>query len=136
MGIQQFARRHRLKLVRDRYDDMAVIVGKGGQIYEYSNLELVVMFITPTSKPARTHFWRKISAACVAASMTMRQHGDAEGALSFDPDNHEHVRLAMKLAGMKRRRQLSPEHRAKLLVAGQSTRLKPRAEVLNGVLGV
>jgi hypothetical protein len=54
MGIQQFAKRHRLKLVWDRYDDMPVIVGKGGQIYEYSDLELVVMFITPTSKPGLT----------------------------------------------------------------------------------
>lgn len=126
MGIKQFAERYRLKLVRDRFDDTAVIIGKGGQIYEYSDDELGLMSITPVSKPARTHFWRKMSAQCVAAGMTMRQRGDAEGVLSFDPLSPEHVRLAMKLAGVRARRQLSAEHRAKLLAAGQSTRLKPR----------
>ena len=95
-----------------------------------------VMFITPVSKPPRTYFWRKISAQCVVAGMTMRQCGDAEGALSFDPLNPEHIRLAMRLAGVRPRRQLSAEHWAKLLAAGQSTRLKPRDMVLNGELSI
>ena len=104
MDIKQFAERHRLRLVRDKSDNTAVTIGKGGQIYEYSDDELGVMFITPVSKPARTHYWRKMSAQCVVAGMTMRQCGDAEGALSFNPDNRDHVRLAMKLAGVRPKR--------------------------------
>ena len=114
MDMKQFAERHRLKLCRDKSDDTPVIIGKAGQIYEYSDDELGVMFITPVSKPARTHFWRKMSAQCVAAGMTMRQCGDAEGALSFDPLNPEHVRLARKLAGVKPKRLSSATQMANL----------------------
>lgn len=115
MHIKQFAGRHRLKLVRDKSDDTPVIIGKSGQIYEYSEAELGVMFIKPVSKPARTHFWRKMSAQCVAAGMTARQCGDAEGALSFDPNNHDQVQLAMKLAGVRPKRRSSVTQIANLM---------------------
>lgn len=114
MHIKQFAERHRLKLVRDKSDDTPVIIGKGGQIYEYSEAELGVMFITPVSKPTRTHFWRKMSAQCVASGMSMRQCGDAEGTLSFDALNPEHFRLAMKLAGVRPKRLASAAQMANL----------------------
>jgi hypothetical protein len=114
MGINRFAQRHRLKLVHDKSDDTLLIFGKGGHIYEYSDNELGVMFITPVRKPARTHFWRKMSTQCLAAGMTPRQCADAEGALSFDPNNHEHARLTMKLAGVKPKRLASATQLANL----------------------
>jgi hypothetical protein len=114
MDIKQFAEGHRLKLVRDKSDDTPVIIGKSGQIYEYSDDEFGVMFITPVSKPARTHSWRKMSVQCVAAGMMRRQSGDVEGALSFDPLNPEHVRLAMKLAGIRPKRLSSVNQMANL----------------------
>jgi hypothetical protein len=114
IGINRFAQRHRLKLVHDKSDDILLILGKGGQIYEYSDNELGVMFITPVRMPARTHFWRKVSAQCVTSGMTMRQRGDAEGTLSFDPLNHEHARLAMKLAGVRPKRLASSTQLANL----------------------
>jgi hypothetical protein len=46
--------------------------------------------------------------------MVVRQNGDWEGVLSFDPHNAEQAQLAIRVAGIKRRRKLSPEHRAKL----------------------
>jgi hypothetical protein len=62
--------------------------------------------------------------------MTLRQNGDDEGALSFDPNNRQQARLAIKVTGARPKRQLSPEHRAKLLAIGFQKRQCP---TLNGV---
>ena len=121
MNVSEFAARQRLKVQRE--DSSVVINGKSGQLYEYSDTELGIMFITPATKAPRTHMWRKMSLVCVAAGMVLRQIGDAEGCLSFDPANPEQVKLAFKLAGAKRRRQLSGDHREKLLTAGRPTRI-------------
>ena len=43
---------------------------------------------------------------------------NAEGALSFDPKNAEQVKIALKLAGVKAKRRVSPEERARLQAIG------------------
>ena len=89
------------------------------------------MFVTPVNRLPRTHFWRKVSAACLGAGMTMRQQGDAEGALSFDPNNQEQVRLAMKLAGVRPKRRMSEEQRLRMtavLADARKRKLRPYEE--------
>jgi len=114
--IAEFAKAHRLKAQRE--DDTVIIGGKAGQIYEYSDSLLGVLFITPAKKAARARVWNNLSAQCVLARMTLRQDADAEGALSFDPATAAHVTLALKLAGVKRRRQLTPEQLVRLASVG------------------
>jgi hypothetical protein len=116
MDITEFATRQRLKGILD--DGERVIKGKSGQIYEHSEGELGVIYITSATKAPRIRRWRQMSSACLAAGMTLQQMGDAEGCLSFNPTNPEHVQLAIKLAGVKRKRQVSPEHLAKLASVG------------------
>jgi hypothetical protein len=125
MDIARFASRHRLKVTKDKSDDTTVIVGKAGQIYEYSDTLLGVLFITPAKKAPRTRVWNSLSAQCIAAGMTPRQQGDAEGALTFDPANPEQVMLAIKVAGAKRKRQLTPEQQAaKAAIARRMTEMR------------
>jgi hypothetical protein len=50
--------------------------------------------------------------------MVLRQNGDAEGVLSFDPKNAEQVKIALKLAGVKPKRRVSSEERARLQAIG------------------
>jgi hypothetical protein len=107
MNLETFASKHRLKPQRDPADDTTVIVGSAGHIYEYSDVLLGVMFITPANKAPRARLWNNLAAQCIAAGMSLRQSGDAEGALSFDPSDPSQVRLAIKLAGVKRKRQAS-----------------------------
>jgi hypothetical protein len=116
VNVSEFAAKQRLKVQRE--DSSVVINGKSGQLYEYSDTELGIMFITPATKAPRTHMWRKMSSACVAAGMVQRQIGEAEGCLSFDPANQEQVKLALKLAGVKRKRQVAPEQLARLATVG------------------
>jgi hypothetical protein len=57
--------------------------------------------------------------------MTLRQNGDAEGAFSFDPGNPVQAKLAIRIAGVKAKRQVSPEQRArtaKMLAAARQRR--------------
>ena len=46
--------------------------------------------------------------------MTVLQNGDSEGCLGFDPGSREQVRLAFKIAGVRRKRELSLEQKLRL----------------------
>ncbi|MFL6437712.1 MAG: hypothetical protein ACJ71Q_09045 [Terriglobales bacterium] len=123
MNIKEFAVQHRLTARKDE-DATDIILGKLGQIYEFSSQQLGVVFMPP-GKP-RARLWNKTRERCIATGMTLRQNGDAEGALSFDPRNREQAKLAIRVTGVRPKRQLSPEHKAKLLAATVITRFKPQ----------
>ena len=85
MDLPQFAKEYRLTLKTDNADGTEVIFGRTGQIYEYDLDLLAVMFILPNDAKPRPRTWRQTRTKCIAAGMILRQNGDAEGSLSFDP---------------------------------------------------
>lgn len=96
-------------------DGTEIIPGTHDQSHIYEDDgKLAVMFITPASKPARPFFWRKYPDLGLVAGMRLRQNGDAEGCLTFDPANAEQVKIAFRLAGVKRKRQMSQKQMATL----------------------
>jgi hypothetical protein len=129
MELREFAQKRSLQVKRSRQDDTDNIVGSFGEIYEYDDGELALMLC---GGPTGTGRWVRVRSKCIAAGMTVRQNGDDEGALSFDPTNKVHAALAIKVTGARPRRQLSPEHRAKLLAANQRTQFSPEHTVLIG----
>lgn len=116
MTIIEFAEKHELKVRRDADDGTDIIPGTHyhSHIYEWNESEMAVMFITPAAKSARTFFWRKHRDSGIAAGMRLIQDGDAEGCLGFDPSRPSQVKIALKLAGVKRRRQVSQKQLATL----------------------
>lgn len=125
MNIYQFASEYRARVCRDESSD-PILPGKHGDIFEgFENGLLGVCFITPATNPPRTGYWRKRKAAAISAGMVLRQEGDAEGVFSFDPTNPAQASLALKLAGVKRRRELSPDRRAAAIARLEAHRLKP-----------
>ena len=82
----------------------SIIPGRQGQIYEYGDGELGVMFMSGLC----TKMWNKFRTAALAMDMTLRQNGDSEGCLSFDPANDAQAGLAIKIAGVRPKRQVSP----------------------------
>lgn len=100
MPITAFAEKYNLNLRRAE-DDTFVVFGRHGEIYEHSDDELGVM-IMPA--PSKVRYWGHARKAMVAAGMTIRQDGDHEGAVSFDPHNKKAVRLALKLVGARPKR--------------------------------
>ena len=126
-ALKQFADKHRLKISRDECAGL-VIQGRNGQVYEYGYSLLAVVFMPATY---RARLWGNHRRSALALGMTLLQNGDAEGALAFDPENNEQTRLALKIARVKRRRQLSPERVAQLnsyLESARNTRLNSSVE--------
>jgi hypothetical protein len=63
--------------------------------------------------------------------MRLLQNGDSEGCLRFDPESQQQAQLALKIAGVRQRKRLSPERVAELkgyLVRARNSRLTPSVE--------
>lgn len=132
MDINKFVATHRLKSVRDGegQDIERIIPGRIGQssIYEYSESELAVSFMTDGKKAPRTGLFNNFKAACLKAGMTPRQIGDAEGTFSFDPNNSEQAKVAIKGIRARVKRRMSPEQAqagATRLAAARLAKLSP-----------
>jgi hypothetical protein len=116
VNIESFASEHRLKLRRNADDDnQTCILGKSGQIYEYSDTELGVSFM-PGLENGRgvgrwtPKTWGNFRRKAGELGMTVRQNGDSEGSLSFNPKNDDQAKLALQIARPRQRKQLSPKH--------------------------
>ena len=113
--IHTFAQQNLLTTFRQIDDMTTVIRGRAGcHLYEYSDSELGLIVLSDAND-ARPRRWAGIRKKCLSTGMTLRQNGESEGAVSFDPNDREQARLAIKIAGVRPKRRLSPEHRAKLL---------------------
>ncbi len=106
--IHRFADRYRLKTRVCVEDGTTIVPGSVGHIYEYDNHLLGVMVMPD---PPRKRYWGCVRAALLEAGFTLVLDGDGEGAAVFDPENEQQARLAIRVAGIKRRRRLSPEQR-------------------------
>jgi hypothetical protein len=131
--ITEFATRYRLKMTKDDRGD-PVIPGRIGtsNIYEYAHDALGVVFVG--AEPPRTNLWNKFKAACLAAGMSLRQSGDAEGAFTFDPNNREQAKVAIRGIRARAKRQVSPEQAAAgaaRLLAARNSGQKPQQEALS-----
>ena len=70
--LATFARKYSLKVKPDPDDDGAeVILGKQGQIYEYDENELTVMFL-PQGEP-RPRMWTSFKGEALGVGMILRQ---------------------------------------------------------------
>lgn len=103
-SLTAFAGRHGLK-VRVDEDGTKIIPGKFGQIYEYGDGRLAVMVIP---KPPRKNYWGGTQNRLAKLGFVIVQNGDCEGAALFDPTNSNQAKAAIKAAGTRRKRQLSP----------------------------
>src|ERR1019366_5814675 len=121
--IHTFAQQNRLPTSRET-DKTSVIPGQAGcHLYEYNDSELGLMILS--AKDAHPRRWAGIRKKCLEAGMTLRQDGEDEGAISFHPNNRQQARLAIKVTGARPKRQLCPEHRARLRAVGFQKRQSP-----------
>jgi hypothetical protein len=116
MNLTEFAEKNGLKLKRDKQDDTVIILGHKGKshAYEYGEGLLGVMVMPEVET---SHWWTAARKAFLAAGMRIRQNGDFEGAATFDPRNPEQVKVALKYAGVRRRRGMSLAQRESLTKA-------------------
>jgi len=109
MNIEVFAQKHSVKIKRDACNDLT-IQGKSGHIGDgYSDSWLGVYLSCETPKT-----WTYAKKKLVASGMRVRQDGDMEGVLLFDPTNRAQVRLALKAASIFPKRRTSVPSPAQL----------------------
>ena len=118
MNIRTFATEHRVKVTRDGEGEDAeqVIAGRidQSQIYQHSETELGVLFMTDGKKPPRTGLFNTFRDVCLEVGMTPHQIGDAEGSFLFDPLNSKQTKTAIKGIRARVKRQMTPERIAAL----------------------
>ena len=112
MTLESFAEQYRAKIRRDETDGTDTILGRLGQIYEYGDDQLAVMFLPAGESSARK--WAAVKRQAEVVGMTLRQSGDDEGVFTFNPADPQQCQVALKIAGVKVRRQMSPERLGRL----------------------
>lgn len=132
MTIKTFAESYRVRTRQDSCGDV-IIPGKRyatdmpdrieyrSHVYDHDDGEHFGVCLTFTS--ARK--WGSVRRKLEAAGFTIRQNGDTEGIGLFNPQDKAQSRLALKLAGVRTRRELSPERReaqARVLAAARAAR--------------
>lgn len=105
MTIKEFATENKVRIKLDEVND-PIVIAKHGQIYEYSDNQFGVMFLTKSVGK-----WNNRRKACEGAGMTLIQDGDTEGTLLFDPDNQAQAKTAIRTVGARQKRELSPERK-------------------------
>jgi hypothetical protein len=118
--LDAFAEQYRLRITRDAYNERIIAAKHGSLITDYGDGRLSVLLLGRSAR-----WWNGRRQALVAAGCRLEQDGDAEGSLSFEPDNAVACALAVKFAGIKRRRQASAAQLANLRAdAGEKTRFQ------------
>lgn len=127
IGIKSFAESHRVKIRQDscgdlvisgkqHTDDMPVQIEYCSHIFDCEDghhLGVCLMFApSGDGKSGKSAKWVNARKKLIAAGFTIHQDGDAEGIALFDPSNNAQAKLALRLAGVKTRRQLAPEEAA------------------------
>jgi hypothetical protein len=131
MNLEDFAAKYHVKTRRDECAE-TIIPGKlwkqqskasridGHQIYEHKGGQFGLLLMFPGDSgeeiggSGKSAKWGNACKKLIAAGFTIRQNGDAEGTALFNPEDKAQAKLALKLAGIKTRRQLSPERKAAL----------------------
>lgn len=103
--LQQFATLHHLRVRHDECRDL-IIPGRNGHIFD--NGDTLGVCLMPGTKMRWTYAKRKL----IAAGFVLHQDGDDEGTLTFDRADRDQARAAIKAAGARSKRDLSPAQRA------------------------
>lgn len=122
--VKQFAERHHVRTKRDTSGEL-LIPGSSGHIYDHEEGRKFGVLLTFPTKTAWTFAKKKL----VKAGFEIKQNADCEGTALFDPSNREQVKLAMKLAGVPRRRNLTNAQRK-----AASERMKTLRTMQNSLL--
>jgi hypothetical protein len=111
MDIFQFAEKHRLKVSKDDCGDLAIQgrLSRDASISEYGEGHLAMSFLTDGRCTPRTALFNTVRKGCLAAGMTLRQEGDAEGVFVFNPHDPVQARLAIRSIKARAKRIMTPK---------------------------
>jgi hypothetical protein len=95
MTIEQFAAQYRVRVVHDKCGDL-IVSGKCGRVGDGYNGDVLGVYVN--GKNPRK--WSSLRRKLVSVGMRVKQSGDVDGVLLFDPTDQVQARLALKVAGI------------------------------------
>lgn len=127
--LEEFAARWRLRMKLDE-DGEPIVAGRVGHLYEHGAEGLLGVMLLPGKPFVWVHARKKLE----AAGCLIWQDADQEGSALFDPSVKAQARLAIKMAGVprKRRASLSPA----FLAGRQAHQFKPGRGAGMGISGL
>jgi hypothetical protein len=127
--INELSELYRVRVKKDCGEVTAP--GTYGHVFDYGKGRFgIFLEDNPPAKPSRAKALLARRREALAAGFTPTQMGDCESVLLFDFTSQEQIKLALKLVGTKKKRQISPEHLQKLMAATQKTRFSRKDTVL------
>jgi hypothetical protein len=133
MTIEEFAARHRVRVRRDSCND-EIIPGRPhkaarqedrSHIYDHGDgghFGVALMLNNPRK-------WTFAKQRLVPLGFVVKQDGEGEGTLLFDPTDEREAKAALKEAGVKRERVYSPEQiEAKRAIAANLNEARQRQQ--------
>ncbi len=109
MSIQEFAKKYHLRTKFDACKEV-IVPCRQGQIYDSGGQRLAVLVEGVSARA-----WHSVRKTLLEGGFKLRQNGDCEGSLSFDPDDPKQTRLAIKVMRAQRERQLSESQKTELI---------------------
>lgn len=104
--VKAFAQNYHVRAKRDACGEI-IVSGRVGHIYDHCDSRQLGVLLMFQSKMQWTYAKRKL----LAAGFTIGQDGDTEGTALFDSTNPALSRVALRIARVKVRRQMSPAQR-------------------------
>jgi hypothetical protein len=108
-----FAEQYRLRVKRDECGDL-VIRGKFGYLYELDAGRFGIVLESPADNGHSDKTLRARKRRAIAAGFLLRQEGDCEAVLLFDPWDAKQAALAVQMIHARKIRQAAPPTDAQL----------------------
>ena len=119
--LRAWAKEYRCRIVRDECRD-EIVLGRHGIIREY-NSQLRVIYIPNQKDHNRENYrakWDNRRAKLEAAGCTILIDAHGEGIALFDPRDGKQSQLAIGVAGVRQKRRISLEQKARLAEIGRA----------------
>jgi hypothetical protein len=99
--LAEFSEQYRVRVRRDDCGD-PMIPGKLGHLYEHGAVRFGIVLQAPTNSTALDATLRSRKRRAIAAGFILRQEGDSEAILLFDPADTKQARLSIRLIHAKK----------------------------------
>jgi hypothetical protein len=124
--LSKFSEHYRLRVRRDSCGE-SIVPGRFGHLYEHDAGRFGIVFEAPANGASLNNTLRSRKRRAISAGFLLRQEGDSEAILLFDPADTTQARLAIRLIHAKKIRQAAPPTDAQLRVRALfSSRARPR----------
>jgi hypothetical protein len=127
LDIQEFASQYRVRVKRDVCQDPIIPGKRQSHAYPHSGEQFGLCLMLASARA-----WCAAKRKLTAAGFTIRQDAETEGIALFDPSNAEQARLALRLAGVKKRRIASPGQLAALAASRNRASESENARIQTG----